>query len=714
MEKLLYSDEPKREMPEGLIHKISASVCGDVHFGAPMSSLRISEADLVRSVLQALQGLSSSLIFWDQNGQMFRAKSGIYISHLSQMSLHNLLNEFICAATWLKFVESVVGRLKTSLRSPPTLRAFSSSVSAWLQILRDIALKEEAKISNSEIGVTPTLLGLTSSLSSLCSGAEYLLQIVRGAIPHEYLECGSSISAAEIAVHVLDYLYKKLDEVCLVQGGEEEPYNMLLQIFTGSLLPYIEGLDSWLFEGTLDDPFQEMFFYAKESISVNEAEFWERSYLLRWVHSQKLNFTSLNDKKGMGGNDSNSSPIPCKEKGQNNREVLLCPLFIKDICQSIVSAGKSLQLIRHIPSASSGNSAEIRYHEQNAHDSCVPLVKHSIGCSIADLSLSEVFCLTLAGLVGHGDHVSRYIWKGGLPERENTSTLGSYISGEVVDTMDCKSLPVIKGTERMWYKFFLDGVEEKMVMDIKPENQSASYISDTKEEKSCVAAENALQELFCPENLVISVSKMTLERNKKAWEILNISQNYCLPPLNDESLWNAVFKGNSVPGSGFRGTDYKFGFHFGKSEYLCSQDDMKMVESLFPFPTLLPSFQEDLCISELLPFQKDSTLPSRVLCWMLKLEPRDTPLPVVIMQECLTIYIRRQVDYIGKVILSKLMNDWRLMHELAVLRAIYLLGSGDLLQHFLTVIFSRLDKGESWNDDFELNIILQGRCIRRG
>jgi hypothetical protein len=33
---------------------------------------------------------------------------------------------------------------------------------------------------------------------------------------------------------------------------------MLLHIFVGSLLPYIEGLDSWLFEGTLDDPFEEV------------------------------------------------------------------------------------------------------------------------------------------------------------------------------------------------------------------------------------------------------------------------------------------------------------------------------------------------------------------------------------------------------------------------------------------------------------------------
>jgi gamma-tubulin complex component 5 len=36
-----------------------------------------------------------------------------------------------------------------------------------------------------------------------------------------------------------------------------------------------------------------------------------------------------------------------------------------------------------------------------------------------------------------------------------------------------------------------------------------------------------------------------------------------------------------------------------------------------------------------------------------------------------------------------------------------LLSLGDLLQHFLTVIFGKLDKGETWDDDFELNTILQ-------
>lgn len=46
------------------------------------------------------------------------------------------------------------------------------------------------------------------------------MQIVNGAIPELYFEHNSSVPPAEIAVHVLDYLYLKLDQVCLVQGGE--------------------------------------------------------------------------------------------------------------------------------------------------------------------------------------------------------------------------------------------------------------------------------------------------------------------------------------------------------------------------------------------------------------------------------------------------------------------------------------------------------------
>lgn len=95
----------------------------------------------VRGVLQMLQGLSSSLFYWDESVRSFCVKTGIYVTHLSQKSVHVILNQFIYAATCLKLVEISVTRVETTGRiNSPTLRAFSSAVSAWLKVC-GVALK---------------------------------------------------------------------------------------------------------------------------------------------------------------------------------------------------------------------------------------------------------------------------------------------------------------------------------------------------------------------------------------------------------------------------------------------------------------------------------------------------------------------------------------------------------------------------------------------
>lgn len=701
------------QVPNSLMDKIYGVFSDGIHFATPVSSLRTNEVDLVRGVLQMLQGLSSSLFYWDESVRSFCVKTGIYVTHLSQKSVHVILNQFIYAATCLKLVEISVTRVETTGRiNSPTLRAFSSAVSAWLKRFRGIALKEEMKITESNVGNTPTLLGLASSLSSLCSGGEYLLQIVDGAIPQVCFQFNMSVPAAQVAVHILDYLYEKLDEVCLVQGGEVEEYQMLLHIFVGSLLPYIEGLDSWLFEGMLDDPYEEMFFYANRAISVDKIEFWEKSYVLRQLQCWKL------DTESSSLTPESSRVRETNEKRQNGlRESIslsssvkglqACPLFIKDIAKSIISAGKSLQLIRHVSSKSNDNGIECLGNFNYGSDWSTV---HR-GQSIAGLTLSEIFCISLAGLIGHGDHIFRYFWQDDSCESEFIPSLPSYMNDQMTRNGNTETLAVLIHSEKTWFKFLLDTLLQKGVIDQKSANKVASDVPNMKEEHMGKDIENNLssQKTFCPENPVISVCDVSLNNNKSSniWNTLNLSRNYYLPPLNDELLRKAVLGAESGNISEVKGTNYAFGFQFGESEHLRSQCDTKLLEVLFPFPTILPSFRDELRISEVLPFQKNSTLPSRVLSWIQSVEPRTTPLPVVIMQECLTVYIKKQVDHIGKLILSNLMNDWRLMDELAVLRAIYLLGSGDLLQHFLTVIFNKLDKGENWDDDFELNTLLQ-------
>ncbi|XP_076945276.1 uncharacterized protein LOC143616286 [Bidens hawaiensis] len=608
------------EAPKSLIEKINSQFTTGLHFASPLPSSCTNEIDLVRDVLQILQGFSSCLFNWDRTARYYRAKDGLYVTHLSQTSLRMVLDKFLYSATCLKLVEITLAKTEARL-PPPTLRAFACSVSAWLEKLRDLASKEEVKMNHSN---TPTILGLASSLTSLCSGAEYLFQIVHNAIPKEYIEGDTRLSSAEVAVHVLNRLYEKLNDACLVQGGEEDSYRMLLYIFVGCLLPYIEVLDSWTFEGILDDPFEEMFFYANKTIAIDEAEFWEKSYLLR------------SKKPGMAHGTKKKIPLSSKTKGQNERDLMICPLFLKDIAKEILSAGKSLQLIQHVPITSSAAAAALvgRHDDTN------------------QLSLSEIFCLSLTALIGHGDHMSQSFWQNDKIVSATEACVGTSCS------------------EKIWYKFLVDGLTAKR-------------------ESIC----------SCPENPTVTVCQKLLQANAGDWNLLNLSNNYVLPPLNDEELRKAIFDGTTS-----KGTNYAYGFPFGDSD---SRHDIKTVEALFPFPAVLPSFKEDLLVSELLSFQKNSTLVSKVLSWIQVVEPKSTPLPVVILQECLTFYIKKQVDNIGSQILSKLLRDWKLMDELGVLRNVYLLGSGDLLQHFLAVVFKKLDNGESWDDDFELNTVLQ-------
>ncbi|KAM6544138.1 hypothetical protein CsatB_008585 [Cannabis sativa] len=706
MGKPLCYDAGKIEVSQSFINRMYGVFSEGTHFASPISSLRTNEFDLVRALLEMLQGFSSSLFYWDNDDNCFRAKSGIYVAHLSQTSLKAVINQLMYAGTCLQLVGIVVAKVeKRTGSSPPTLRAFACAASAWLRRLRDIALKEQTKMSNAGTGFTPTLLGLTNSLSSLCSGAEYLLQIVQSAVPQLFFDSNSSVPSADIAVHILDYLYKKLDEVCLAQGGEEEGYQMLLYMFIGSLLPYIEGLDSWLFEGTLDDPHEEMFFYSNRTTSVDEADFWEKSYLIRQTQCPELysDITALVSSYGLGTMENEKKEVGQREtisissskgKDRTNVDLQACPLFIKDIARAIVSAGKSLQLIRHIPITSSVTAG--RGYENDV-DADFGSLKDGFchGQSIAGLTLSEAFCVSLSGLIGHGDHIFRYLCQDDW-HKNNIIRSFEKIGGNKHELLPGGC------SEKNWYKYLVDTLMEKKLINVDTNGDI------TGGEKMTETDANKLHLLraFCPENPVISVCQEILSRNKAAWKALNLSRNFYLPPLNDEVLRKAIFC-ESDTFSAAEGTDYTFGFQFGESEYLRTQDDSKMLEMLFPFPTVLPSSKDNSRLSELLPFQKNSTLPSRVLSWVQNFKPKNNLLPVVIMQECFTVCIKKQVDCIGQHILSKLMNDWRLMEELAVLRAIFLLGSGDLLQHFLTVIFNKLDKGETWDDDFELNSILQ-------
>ncbi|KAJ4789783.1 Gamma-tubulin complex component [Rhynchospora pubera] len=638
----LVQEVHKFDVADSFITKLKLSISNGLPNSIPLSSLKTDEHDLVRGIVQMLQGLPNTLFYWDVELQCFHARPGIYASHLSQTSLKRLVNPFLLASSCLKRVEIFIAKVQCVGQRYPTLCAFANSVDSWLKRLRSNAIKEEELLLKPDNGKTTTLLGLINSLSRVCAGAEHLCQIIYEAVPGVFFNSGTTtvtILASEVAVHILNHLFNKLSDVCLVQGCQGNLYQMLLFLFVGTLLPYLQGLDSWLYDGILNDPFEEMFFYGNSSVTIDQPSFWETSYLLR------------------------SKPRSSVSQGGSAFSGTTCPQFLATMSKAIMSAGKSLQLVHHA-------------RDQSFVTSCTS--KTGITCNRQDnksksarimgiLTLAEVFLISLVGLSNDRDHIFENLIKYPI---DNQSL-----------EMDNE-----EGNSKAWLIFLSDAIEGR--------NKNRSFGSGLDSFYAC--------------NPAVTVCGEMLEKNKSSWEELNISGSFYLPPLNDDILRKAVFGETHLDElGGIEGTDYRFGFRLGEVERLRLEEDKRALESLCSFPTILPSFPETKPLSDILPFQKDSTLSSRVLKFIQSMKLKESIDPAIIIQECLSVYIKRQVDHVGKSILHKLMGEWRLMDELFLLRSIYLLGSGDLLQQFLVVIFNRLDKGDSWDDDFELNTILQ-------
>lgn len=334
-----------------------------------------------------------------------------------------------------------------------------------------------------------------------------------------------------------------------------------------------------------------MFFYANNTISVEDPDFWEKRYLLRQLQHQRTDAKQsiligarghvalTGDRKETG-----ESLVTLKGKELSDGDLLLCPIFIKDTAKSIISAGKSLQLIQHVsPASFISLPRKIDCKDEGSGSSVIVDRDGDIvrGRNTATLTLSETFCISVAGLIGHGDHISRYYLQDDFKCKifPSSDSCGNQIK---VRKPASEGTPISFGSGKTWYKFLTETLSQK---------KETSSPDVTLNETSQVLEDMLPSRSFCPENPVITVCQSYLNKNADAWRSLNISKNFYLPPVNDNAIWNAIFGEESQLRSSSGGMDFAFGFQFGDSRRNHAHDDREMLEALFPFPTILPSFQ---------------------------------------------------------------------------------------------------------------------------
>jgi gamma-tubulin complex component 5 len=620
---------------QSFIQKLQLSISKGLPHAVPVPALRTEEHELVKSVFQVIQGFETSLLYWDSNVPGYREKAGIYVMHLSLTGLRSVLSPLLFASTCLKEVELFVRKVRMCPHRIPTLDAFASSIDSWLMRLREAALKEEEQLFIS-VNRTITLLGLTDSMSSLCSGAEHLSQVVHGVVPDGFWDSGALMASSEVSVHILNHLFKKLNEVCLVEDGEGEPHHMLLVIFAGSLLPYLQCLDSWLYDGILDDPYEEMFFFANSEVTIDQPAFWEMSYMLRIRDSRADGSANSTDnesiRKKESSNQESTTAGACLKVCDQGCVDILCPIFLKDIARAIVSAGKSFQLVQHVQDVhriqthkdtdasnlyqSTNCSSQEKFWTdtsslriQDGHPRSEDALEESTSQFGNDsremglLTLSEIFLICLSGLLENGDHVYEYLRRLHADSVPNNK---AFVESES-NVQEAKDICVEGSTEKTWVKLLknatsgrkYDGIEKTISRNTAMDKPI--LVPADPQDASSNAVEAGRFTLSCYENPAITACREVLLRNPNSWSELNISESFHLPPLNDGNMRRAIFAdghsagtctiGDTQPTTSFPrldGTDYKFGFQFNDLDYVRQEDDRRTLEVLYAFPTLLP------------------------------------------------------------------------------------------------------------------------------
>lgn len=412
-----------------------------------------------------------------------------------------------------------------------------------------------------------------------------------------------------------------------------------------------------------------LFFHANKSVAIEHAAFWQHGFHLRCFEPWN------NSREKQGRKFKGITTLLSSSWGSNTKDRLVCPNFLQPFAKSIISAGKSLQLLQYV--------------RRGAADDCN---------SSEPLLTSSSFLPLAAG--------SRVI-----PIKQQKA---EDIRGPSND-LSVQALKDVHFFDSFWHRWTMPTSKQRGLPQLLGESslcEAGRSCFTPGQDQGCETSICRFD--FGEKTPFFFTTLEKLESIDKTKDLhSNLVGSCILPPLNDGELREAIFKDVKTRTSAGkcsgteRGTDYGHGSGCGNLLMRHAEMDFRAMEHLFSCPTNLPSCNEGLVASNLLPAWQRNRVASIISDWLQKTEYKVTPLPEVLVQECLIRSIKKQVEAVGKQVLSRLMGEWRLMEELSVLRAVYLIGSGDLLQQFSLVLFNKLDRGEPWDDYYELNTMLQ-------
>lgn len=229
---------------------------------------QVSEAYLVRQVVQLLHGIQGDVFRLDADSRMFAYNHSISLTHVSHQSLSSTLAFFVKGANEQRRLRQFIEqRTSNHSRAGRCYQAFCEGLAKILDLDRCLA-RYETLINDPSYDQPVTLISLRNVLTAELDKQAFLHDLTSHLTDH-----------APRADQLLSTLHKAFTHYAII--GHTRQTSVLGELLVCSLSPYLEMLHKWTTEGVVEDPYGEFMVQQAREVDSRSAQYWSAAFVVR-------------------------------------------------------------------------------------------------------------------------------------------------------------------------------------------------------------------------------------------------------------------------------------------------------------------------------------------------------------------------------------------------------------------------------------------------
>ncbi|KAF0982626.1 hypothetical protein FDP41_011556 [Naegleria fowleri] len=258
------------------IYKISQTPpLGNYRVLTPCNHM-VKQHDLIREIFSMLRGHEGSIFNINYQGFFELSHPNISVSFISRTLLHTVLKFFIQISNDLESIHVKCIRNIHSVKSTILQSYYSTLLDIILEIRSDLSeMERQNQLGNMKDKVqTLSLL----SLRTLMFRTEQKVNILKKLDSQIDSIIDNVMSQRDAISDIVSCFYEKITHLQYLNIENTDEYDFVYRLLMSMLKSYLSIMDSWIYEGVIQDKFQEFMISKNDNLNIETPLFWTEGF----------------------------------------------------------------------------------------------------------------------------------------------------------------------------------------------------------------------------------------------------------------------------------------------------------------------------------------------------------------------------------------------------------------------------------------------------